>query len=111
MKRVFRLLNEMVRDGAIPNYAIGGAIGAVFYVEPFATQDVDVFVLMETETSGLVTTIPGCSYLNDRGFTDVRGDAIVVDDWPVQFIPVSDELEAEAYLNAARSSSRASPSE
>jgi hypothetical protein len=101
MKRVFRLLNEMVRDGAIPNYAIGGAIGAVFYVEPFATQDVDVFVLMETETSGLVTTIPGCSYLNDRGFTDVRGDAIVVDDWPVQFIPVSDELEAEAYLNAA----------
>jgi hypothetical protein len=101
MKRVFRLLNEMVRDGAIPNYAIGGAIGAVFYVEPFATQDVDVFVLMETETSGLVTTIPGWSYLNDRGFTDVRGDAIVVDDWPVQFIPVSDELEAEAYLNAA----------
>ena len=43
MKPVFKLLNEMVRDGAIPNYAIGGAIGAVFYVEPFATQDVDVF--------------------------------------------------------------------
>lgn len=47
MKQVFRLLNEMLRDGAIPNYAIGGAIGAVFYVEPFATQDVGVFVLME----------------------------------------------------------------
>ena len=56
---------------------------------------------METEPSGLVTTIPGWDYLNDRGFTDVRGDAIVVGDWPVQFIPVSDELEAEAYLNAA----------
>lgn len=101
MKRVFQLLNEMVRDVVITNYAIGGAIGAVFYVEPFATQDVDVFVLMETEPSGLVTTIPGWTYLRDRGYTEIRGEAVVVDDWPVQFIPVSDALEEEAYLNAA----------
>jgi hypothetical protein len=101
IRRVFQLLNEMVRDGAIPNYAIGGAIGAVFYVEPFATQDVDVFVMMETEPSELVATIPGWTYLKDRGYTEVRGEAIVIEDWPVQFIPVSDELEEEAYLNAA----------
>jgi len=37
MKRVFQLLNELIREDEIPNYAIGGAIGAVFYVEPFAT--------------------------------------------------------------------------
>ena len=42
MKQVFRVLNDMVRDGAIPNYAIGGAIGAVFDVESFSTQDLDV---------------------------------------------------------------------
>ena len=35
----------MVHDGEVLNYAIGGAIGAVFYIEPFATQDVDVFVM------------------------------------------------------------------
>jgi len=34
MEKVFRLLNQMVRDGEIQNYAIGGAIAAVFYVEP-----------------------------------------------------------------------------
>ena len=100
MKQVFQLLNEMVRDGAIPNYAIGGAIGAVFYVEPFATQDVDVFVLFDSEPGRLVTSIPGWEYLNARGYTEVRGEAIVVGDWPVQFIPVSNELEEEAYLNA-----------
>jgi len=100
MKPVFRLLNEMVRDGAIPNYAIGGAIGAVFYVEPFATQDVDVFVLMDSEPGRLVTSIPGWTYLNDRGYTEIRGEAIVIGNWPVQFIPVSNELEEEAYLNA-----------
>ena len=101
MKRVFQVLNEMVRDGEIPDYAIGGAIAAVFYVEPFATQDVDVFVMMQTESSGLVTTVPGWACLNERGYTEIRGEAVVVANWPVQFIPVSNELEEEAYLNAA----------
>ena len=91
----------MVRDGALRSYAIGGAIGAVFYVEPFATQDVDVFVLMDSEPGGLVTIIPGWTYLKDHGYAEVRGESIVIGDWPVQFIPVSNELEEEAYLNAA----------
>ena len=90
----------MVRDGEIGNYAIGGAIGAVFYVEPFATQDIDVFIMMRTEPTGLVAQIPGWDYLKARGYTEVRGEAIVVEDWPVQFIPVSNALEEEAYLNA-----------
>ena len=101
MKKIFHLLNAMVRDGALSNYAIGGAIAAVFYVEPFSTQDIDVFVTMKTEQSGLVTTIPGLDYLKEQGYTQLRGEAIVVEDWPVQFIPVSNPLEEEAYLNAA----------
>jgi hypothetical protein len=98
---VFQLLNDMVREGEVVNYAIGGAIGAVFYVEPFATQDIDVFVMMKTDASGLVTTIPGWDYLKAHGYTTMRGEAIVVEDWPVQFIPVSNALEEEAFLNAA----------
>ncbi len=91
----------MTRDGAISNYAIGGAIGAVFYVEPFATQDIDVFVLMEAEQTVVVTEIPGWEYLKEHGYTQIRGEAIVVEDWPVQFVPVSNALEEEAYLNGA----------
>lgn len=101
MKKVFQVLNAMVRDGEVPNYAIGGAIAAVFYVEPFSTLDIDVFVMMKTDQSGLVTAIPGWDYLKEQGYTEVRGEAIVVEDWPVQFIPVSNPLEEEAYLNAA----------
>jgi hypothetical protein len=56
---------------------------------------------MKTETSGLVTTIPGWDFLIGHGYTEIRGEAIVVEDWPVQFIPVSNALEEEAYLNAA----------
>jgi hypothetical protein len=100
MKKVFQLLNAMVRDGEVQNYAIGGAIAAVFYIEPFSTQDIDVFVVMKTEPTGLVTTIPGWDYLKKQGYTEIRGEAIVVEGWPVQFIPVSNALEEEAYLNA-----------
>jgi hypothetical protein len=100
MKRVFQLLNALVHDGEVQNYAIGGAIAAVFYVEPFSTQDIDVFVMMKTEPTGLVTIIPGWDYLKKRGYTEIRGEAIIVEGWPVQFIPVSNALEEEAYLNA-----------
>jgi len=91
----------MVRDGEIENYAVAGAIAAVFYVEPFATQDVDIFVSMEVDPSGLVTKIAGWEYLKARGYNEIRGEAVVVEDWPVQFIPISNALEEEAYLNAA----------
>ncbi len=38
-------IEQMKRDGVTENYAIGGAVGATFYIEPMATMNVDVFVL------------------------------------------------------------------
>jgi hypothetical protein len=100
MKKTFEVLNEMVRNGAIADYAIAGAIGAIFYVEPFATHDIDVFVLMPESDSGLIAEMPGWDYLKRCGYSEIREEAIVVEGWPVQFIPVGDSLEREAYLNA-----------
>lgn len=37
-------INQMQRDGVIDGYAIGGAVGTTFYLEPVATLDVNVFV-------------------------------------------------------------------
>jgi hypothetical protein len=98
MKQVFALLNEMVRDGALENYAVAGAIGAMFYVEPFSTQDIDVLVM--TPEDRLVIELPGLDYLKARGYTAFRNEGIVIEDWPVQFLPATTQLEREAYLNA-----------
>jgi hypothetical protein len=84
MKRVFALLNEMVRDGALENYAVAGAIGAMFYVEPFSTQDIDVLVM--TPEDGLVIELPGLDYLKARGYTEFSNEGIVIAGWPVQFL-------------------------
>jgi hypothetical protein len=98
MERTFAVINEMVADGVIENYAVAGAIGAMFYVEPFSTKDLDVFIL--TPEDQLVLEIPGLNYLKARGYTEWRNEGIVIEGWPVQFMPVSTALEREAYENA-----------
>jgi hypothetical protein len=98
MKEVFGLLNQMVRDGALENYAVAGAIGAMFYVEPFSTQDIDVLVV--TPEDRLVIELPGLDYLKARGYTEFRNEGVVIQGWPVQFLPATTQLEREAYLNA-----------
>lgn len=98
MKKTFAVLNQMVADGAIENYAVAGAIGAMFYVEPFSTQDIDVFVL--TPEDRLIIELPGLNYLKARGYAEFRNEGIVVEEWPVQFMPATTDLEREAYLNA-----------
>lgn len=98
MKQVFAVLNEMVRDGAVENYAVAGAVGAMFYVEPFSTKDIDVFVMTPEER--IVISLPGIDYLRARGYTEFRNEGIVIEGWPVQFLPATTDLEREAYLNA-----------
>jgi len=98
MKKTFSVLNQMVRDGAIEGYAVAGAIGAMFYVEPFTTEDLDVFVLSPPDH--IVIQLPGLEYLKRRGYTEFRKEGIVIEGWPVQFLPATTDLEREAYLNA-----------
>ena len=40
----FEVLNRMVSDGVISRYAIAGAVGALNYLEPMTTRDVDILV-------------------------------------------------------------------
>jgi hypothetical protein len=101
MKETFAVLNQMVADGAIENYALAGAVGAMFYVEPFSTHDVDVLVVIPETEGKLIAELPGWKYLSSRGYSEIRGEGILVEGWPVQFLPVSDALEDEAYLNAS----------
>jgi hypothetical protein len=100
MKDTFTVLNQMVSAGAIENYALAGAVGAMFYVEPFATQDIDVLVVTSEPSTKLVVEIPGWAYLKEHGFTEIRKEGVLIQGWPVQFLPVTNALEREAYLNA-----------
>lgn len=100
MKDTFTVLNQMHAEGVIGRYAIGGAVGATFYLEPVATMDVDVFVLLsQAANSVLITLDPLYEYLLPRDYK-VEGEYIIIGDWPVQFLPPGNPLEEEAIAEA-----------
>jgi hypothetical protein len=100
VKTTLESINQMQADGIIGKYAIGGAVGATFYLEPAATLDVDIFVILPTAPEALLLTLsPIYDYLKARGGT-VEEEHIVIGGWPVQFLPPSNELELEALAEA-----------
>jgi len=102
IKEVIETINRMQTDGVIERYAIGGAVGATFYIEPAATFDVDVFVQREhgvrgrrrVDCIGRVVTRPSD--------WEIASHYVVIAGWPVQFLPVGDGLAKEALAQAAQ---------
>jgi hypothetical protein len=97
VKRTIEMINEMQAAGVISHYAIGGAVAATFYLEPAATLDVDVFILLSNPGGALVSLTPVYEYLKVRGGIEDR-EYIVLGDWPVQFLVPGNELELEAVV-------------
>jgi hypothetical protein len=89
----------MVKDGVIEQYAIGGAVAAIFYIEPINTNDLDVFFHVKDESAGLDLLAPLYEYLSDLGYRG-KGEAIDIEGWPVQFLPVFNPLLEEAVEQA-----------
>ena len=90
----------MQADGIIERYAIGGAVGATFYLEPVATLDVDVFINFRPEAGRLLASPqPIFDYLKARG-GKMEGEYIIVAGWPVQFLPATNPLIEEALAQA-----------
>lgn len=94
MKDVAKLLNDMVADGVITNYAIFGAVAQMRYTEAVVTMDMDVLVALPGEP-GLDVLAPIYSYCDARGRRP-EGEAIRVGNWPVQFIPAFNRLTEDA---------------
>ena len=98
MKETLSVIERLHRNGFIGPYAIGGAVGATFYLEPMATIDVDVFVLFEP--APLVLTLTSIYEACARLGYQAEGEAIRIESWPVQFLAASDPLLAEAVREA-----------
>src|SRR6266404_4489733 len=96
MKTTLQVINQMQADGVIGKYAIAGAVGATFYLEPSATLDIDIFISIEKAPgSSLISIAPIYDYLTSRG-GKIEKEYIIIGDWPVQFLPPADALDQEA---------------
>jgi len=100
LEEVIRTVNQMKADGVIANYAIGGAVGATFYLEPVSTLDVDIFIEVRTKSrSSIISLDPIFSYLRERG-CEMEGEYVTISGWPVQFLPPTGPLVEEALARA-----------
>lgn len=96
VKEAIQTINQMQADGVIDRYAVGGAVGATFYLEPIATLDVDIFVAFKPEHGSLIVNPqPIFDYLKARGCA-MEGEYVMIGGWPVQFLPAGNPLVEEA---------------
>jgi hypothetical protein len=100
VQSALKALNRLVADGLIRDYAIGGAIGASFYLPAMQTEDLDVFVFLpDSAASLLVSLTPIYEALKREGGV-VDREHIRFDQWPVQILTDSNLLIAEAIRDA-----------
>lgn len=104
VKTIFEKINEMRAAGIIGKYAIGRAVDATFYLEPSATLDLDIFASLPMRPGQALISLGHIyDYLQARG-GKLESEYIVVDGWPVQFLPPADALDEEALLEAIETS-------
>jgi hypothetical protein len=99
VRRTLEVLNELEKEGVFSRYAIGGAMAATFYTEPFLTFDLDVFVLLQPSTTGLISLAPIYQALRTRGYQEEK-ETVLIEGVPVQFLPAYNALIEEALAEA-----------
>ncbi|MEW6096960.1 MAG: hypothetical protein AB1567_10645 [bacterium] len=100
MRKTLEVINELKDKGLIKDYAIGGAIGALRWTQPFFTEDLDIFIICEKESKEkeLIILTPIYEYLKKKGYP-WKGHWIVIEGVPVDIFP-ADELEKTAIEEA-----------
>jgi len=94
---ILRAANELVSAGLIKDYALGGALAAIYYTEPFTTYDADIIFVASDQS--LSAGIPALyAHLQSKGW-HVEGEHLLVKDFPVQFL-AAHGLTEEAVRNA-----------
>jgi hypothetical protein len=84
---VLRAANELVSVGLIKDYALGGALAAIYYTEPITTYDADIIFVASDKT--LSAGIPAIySHLQSKGWR-VEREHLLIGNFPVQFLAAS----------------------
>jgi hypothetical protein len=84
---VLRAANDLATLGLIEDWALGGALAAIYYIEPFTTYDADIFFIPADK--GLTAGIPTIyARLKAQGW-QVDRDHLLCQGFPVQFLAAS----------------------
>ncbi len=97
MEKVLKVIKELKGKEVIRNYAIGGGIAVMYYVEPLLTYDLDIFFIPVKDSLDVLSPI--YNYLKKKSYRAYK-EHVIIEGVPVQFIPVYNELVREAVENS-----------
>lgn len=103
MEKALIVINDLKENGLIKDYAIGGGIAVIFYIEPILTYDLDIFFIPAGDSDGLLVLSSLYDYLKKQGYTPEK-EHILIEGIPVQFLPVYNDLIEEAVEKAGYTS-------
>lgn len=104
MRKAIEVIAGLATHGVIENYAVTGAVAALAYIEPTLTQDLDILISvadLDERTSGLILLTPIEAALAELGYAERSDVGVLIEGWPVQFIPVASDLDEESLREAA----------
>ena len=93
MEKTLKVIGGLKNKKVILDYAIGGGIAVLYYVEPLLTYDLDIFFIPIENSIDVLTPI--YRYLKEKGFK-AKKEHVLIEGVPVQFIPVYNDLVKEA---------------
>lgn len=97
LKNLLTAINRAQADGVIDQYAVAGAAGAAFYIEPAAVLEAEIYVKLPSETtSSALSLAPIYQYFSARGDA-VEGDLVTIATWPTRFLALATDLEHEGF--------------
>src|ERR1041384_5993582 len=99
LAEVLQAANGLVAARLIEDWALGGALAAIYYVEPFTTYDADIFFIPKDKglTAGIAAIY---AHLQAQGW-QVEREHLLLNGFPVQFLAASG-LTEEAVREAER---------
>ena len=97
MEKTLKVIGGLKNKKVILDYAIGGGIAVLYYVEPLLTYDLDIFFIPIEESLDVLAPI--YKYLKEKGYK-TKKEHIIIEGVPTQFIPVYNELVREAVQNS-----------
>lgn len=101
MEKALRVVNALKEKRIIKDYAVGGGIAALFYVEPVLTYDLDILFIPSESGHKIAVLSPVYNSLKKMGYKPYQ-EHIMIEGIPTQFIPAYNELTEAAVAHAKK---------
>jgi len=103
LRKTIEVVTKLAEQGVIEAYAIAGAVAALNYIQPTLTAYLDILISFDhfdKRASGLILLGPIEAALAKMGYSERSDVGILIEGWPVQFLPVASPLDEEALEQA-----------